>query len=80
MGAFEIFQTIVLIMMIAILVICIYWIYTEKIMTWHSGMPEEDGEYFVTTTDGKLKVDEVYHREWQGYDVKAWMKMPLPCR
>ena len=43
-------------------------------------LPTEDGEYFITTEDGKLKVDEWYHGEWQGYEVKAWMYLPEVCQ
>ena len=53
----------------------------KSIITWHTGVPKEEGEYLVTTLDGIVDYDIVYINSkcktiFGNFDnVLAWCKL-----
>ena len=45
---------------------------------WQTGEPTEDGEYLVTTYNGKIKVDEFYHYLVAGKEYGTFTKYTNP--
>ena len=49
-----------------------------SIVHWQTGEPKEEGEYLITTYNGKVRTDEFYHYSVSGKEYGTFIKYANP--